>query len=283
MSEILLLDQMALSCLVTKPTSRDTFLASLRLRDVKIALNFAHVVETAKWGEPNSSQLCDLVEKLPTIQLRLFAEIIVEEVQHAFWKHLGHAVQAVKAMGSIFSDYPGFSFRDCVSRTVSSTIKGKPIDDPLKKWEVVDVPVIFKERMKDPSFMKDVANELRYAWRAMKQLLKNDSRLWVTPQGTIASSESVVDGFLESLNLESCPYLKTYMAFMSFRYRSLNRDRMRGDLPDAEHAVHAAVTCDGFVTERDVADLLQQMEAREILCKARIARMSDGWETLEFI
>ena len=137
--------------------------------------------------------------------------------------------------------------------------------------------------MKDPSFVKDVGNELLFAWRAMRGLLKNDRRLWVTPQGIIVSSARVVDGFLEGLDRESCPYLKTYMAFMSFRYRSLNRDRMRGDLLDAEHAVHAAVTCDGFVTERDTAALLQQMQAREILCKASIARMSDAWETLEFI
>jgi hypothetical protein len=58
---------------------------------------------------------------------------------------------------------------------------------------------------------------------------------------------------------------------------------MRGDLPDAEHAVHAAVTCDGFVTERDAAAVLQQMKMRGILCRSRIAQMSDGWETLEFI
>ena len=219
MNKILLLDQMALSCLVTKPTSRDTFLASLRRWDVKIALNFAHVVETTQWEGSKSSQLRDLIRKLPTCQLRPLVELIDDEVRHAFWKHLGHAVPAVKAVGPIFSDHPTFAFGDCVSLTVLNTVKGKPVYDSLMKW-AEEVPTIFRERLQDPSFMKDVGNELRFAWRAMKGLLKNDSRLWVTPQGIIVSSASVVDDFLETLDLEFCPYLKTYMAFMSLAVSS---------------------------------------------------------------
>lgn len=241
-------------------------------------MDFAHVEETAICPEPLRTGIIDAVESLPHVYLKPIHQVMEEEVARAYKIHLRvNSMPLPDARGPIFPDRRDFSFRHMVPWVRMNTNLGEDIRRSRQRFQDEVVPETRSKRAK-LGVGSAALPSVRFEIEQIRGSLFNSFRVGgvgLTEAGITVRDIAEFKRFANSVDLKELPYFSSYTVLNGYEYADPGRMDTKGDLCDAEHAIHAIWAHSVFVTENHVAQVL-----RNIMKNAELVGLPSGFLTV---
>lgn len=270
------LDQNILSNLAKGVDSRLTkaFVKLVNDTDSELVLSFSHVLETVKAKPSLRSSISGFVSSVKYIYIEP-VNVILDKQMKVLFKAFIHRTdpEEITPFGQIFHvTDKAMSFSSLVEEAESRHLDTiKLMDDNVSR----DFQVIQDKRIKD-GWSKE--KQLKYEISELVKSFFEVREIWQLPSMLALPRPFVIEQkveFFKNFNLNQCPLILFYTAFQTFKYRGgikISRDAVY----DAENAVLAAYYCDFLICEKNIKEILKQVN-NYVTVKAKIFTSVDDF------